>query len=712
MSQAVTLRVGSRLAYDGQILVLAELHADQALLRAAGGGARLVSLAQLAAAATVAGEPPAAAEPALGPVLDGLAEHDRATLAERVAHVRELLTGYASGSAQTALPGEPRPAYHPSLPLMARYEAKAQETGVGVVTVRRWVSAFRREGPAGLADGRWLRAASALGRVDARWLDAARAVVAEHTDASTPTKAILIDRATARVEAEHGAGVVPAPCSTVAYAVLGELMRGKGFGGSAKWRQSIATRPSGVYGRLRATRPGEYVLLDTYSLDVYAMEQVTHRWVQVQLSVAMDLFTRCVVGIRLTPVSTRAVDVARLLYDVVRPQPAPGHWPPGARWPYHGLPGAFVVEADQLERGGDARAGAGLAGPVLAPETFVVDHGKVYLSRHVESVCARLGISIQPARPYQGSDKAALERWFRTVRQDLLEALPGYKGPDVHSRGRAVEDDAFFFLHELDAIIREWAATVYHRRPGDGLAVPEAPGLELSPYEMYEYGVGRAGFVQIPAGPELAYDFLDVCWRRLHHYGVEVHRLRYNGPVLNPYRDTTSPYIGRCAGKWPIRVDPDDVRRVFFQDPADNRWHELAWEHAAAAGGPFSADALAYARRLAAEVDRFPDDRQALARLLERWRVGLVQTPEERRLALRQARSDAVVLPAPEPEVTDLASVRAVLRPVPGDPPDPGADPDGGDDDLDEELDTEFGGEPGEDASDEEFYADAMRGVE
>jgi hypothetical protein len=71
-------------------------------------------------------------------------------------------------------------------------------------------------------------------------------------DASTPTKAILIDRATARVEAEHGPGAVPAPCSTVAYEVLGELMRGKGFGGSAKWRRSIATRPTGVYGRLRA----------------------------------------------------------------------------------------------------------------------------------------------------------------------------------------------------------------------------------------------------------------------------------------------------------------------------------------------------------------------------------------------------------------------------------------------------------------------------
>src|SRR5262249_50453076 len=153
----------------------------------------------------------------------------------------------------------------------------------------------------------------------------------------------------------------------------------------------------------------------------------------------------------------------------------------------------------------------------LAPETFVIDHGKIYLSQHVESVCARLGISIQPVRPYQGSDKGPLERWFLTLRHGLLEALPGYKGPDVYSRGRAVENDAFFFVHELDAIIREWIATVYHRRPHDGLAVPEMPGLQMSPYDMYEYGVSRAGFIQIPASPDLAYDFLDVQWRHIHH---------------------------------------------------------------------------------------------------------------------------------------------------------------------------------------------------
>ena len=91
-------------------------------------------------------------------------------------------------------------------------------------------------------------------------------------------------------------------------------------------------------GRLRATRPGEYVLLDTTPLDVFAMDQVTLRWVQVQASVAIDLYDRCVCGLRLTPVSAKAVDAAALLFEAVRPLSPPAEGWIDVRPPYHGLP--------------------------------------------------------------------------------------------------------------------------------------------------------------------------------------------------------------------------------------------------------------------------------------------------------------------------------------------------------------------------------------
>ena len=45
------------------------------------------------------------------------------------------------------------------------------------------------------------------------------------------------------------------------------------------------------YGRLEATRPGEYLLLDTTRLDVFAMDPVTLRWVQAELTVGWTCMT-------------------------------------------------------------------------------------------------------------------------------------------------------------------------------------------------------------------------------------------------------------------------------------------------------------------------------------------------------------------------------------------------------------------------------------
>lgn len=128
--------------------------------------------------------------------------------------------------------------------------------------------------------------------------------------------------------------------------------------------------------------------------------------------------------------------------------------------------------------------------PTVAAETIIFDHGKVYLSNHVQSICTKLDISPQPACPKTPTDKP-IERWFRTLNQGLLAALPGYKGSDVHSRGEKVEDEAFFFIDELEAIIREWISQIYHRRHHRGLCVPEVPGLKLSPLDMFEHGVTR-----------------------------------------------------------------------------------------------------------------------------------------------------------------------------------------------------------------------------
>src|SRR6266536_441337 len=449
--------VGTRLAVDGETAEIVELVATQAgnevILKDTRGQIRRVSQRELlfSGGARVIGEAggPAADDPyeTAGTVLARLTATERARVAERAAHVEEILTGYRLGSPELAAPGEPRPGYDPALPLAERYAAKASELGITTRTLERWVREYRRAGQAGLA-GREGQGTGPLGRADPRWVEIALEVMADHTQESKPTKAIIVERIAARLEARYGAGVVRLPSRASAYRFLGELdNRVPTFHGSSKRRREVADRPQSAYGRLRPTRPGEYLLLDTTRSDVFALDPATMRWVQAEITAAMDWYSRCITGVRVTPVSTKAVDVSGSLYQTFRPRPAGKDWPAHAVWPDHGLPRQVLVDRDAWTQD------RGAAGPAIVPETIVIDHGKVYVSAHVTSVCRRLGISIQPARLRTGRDKGPLERFFRTLREGLLEALPGYKGPDVYSRGLDPEGDAFFFLDELEAII-------------------------------------------------------------------------------------------------------------------------------------------------------------------------------------------------------------------------------------------------------------------
>lgn len=255
---------------------------------------------------------------------------------------------------------------------------------------------------------------------------------------------------------------------------------------------------------------------------------------------------------------------------------------------------------------------------------------------------------------------------------------------------------------------------VYHHRQHDSLVDAHLPSMRMSPAMMFEHGIARAGYIEVPRDPDLAYEFLRNRWRTIQHYGVEINGRRYNGPVLKRYENATSGYGGKTKGRWPILDDPDDISRVYFRDPDERQWHTLWWEHAPSLEMPLSEEALAFARRLAAANYTYPDDKLAVADLLERWNVGLGRTLPERRMALRLSREQAS-LDLPEPtgaNVVALPSVARVLQATsaPTDesatarPEEVAEEPpvETGDDDI-EDLDTLH--------ADEDFYADALEDV-
>lgn len=669
----IRVGVGTRVIRDGQLFKVVEIHAGgpagaEVILCSDGVPPQYLRLSMRAFLADggnrlVADTPGPAADDPLDPasqILAALTKQERTDVGDRADHIREVLTGFRSGSEELALPGEPRAEYAPGTKKVHRYQSKADELGKSLRTIKQWVADYRAHGEAGLAHNRVPRQRP-FGFTDERWLMTAIEVMVEYQNQSRPTEKVTIQRINARVIARYGKDVVPLPSFKTAYKILPELdKKFPVFIHSTKRNQEIAQRPEGVYGKLTPTRPGEYVLLDSTPLDVFAFDPITLQWVNLELTAAMDWFTRCIVGIRLTPGSTKSVDAAYVLYQTYRPRPPGENWPPGAVWPEHGIPRSILIDVDAWDAERD-KAG----GPSIVPETVIVDHGRIFLSLHFTSVCQRMGISIQPARLRTGRDKGPLERFFLTLRLDLLQMLEGYKGPDIYSRGEDPEAEAFFFIDELEAIIREWIAVDYHNRPHDSLFDPRIPGLKLSPADMFEYGVAAAGYIEAPRDPDLAYEFLPTVWRVIEPYGVDINKRRYNGRALNGKRLTKSPYGGLARGRWPFQYNPDDITRVYFRDPETREWHTLLWEHAGAVDRPLSEDQLAFARKRAAAKYRYPDDEIAVADMLERWHLSMGATRAERRMALRLSREDALIDSADNQEdsnISALPSVRKVLN--------------------------------------------------
>jgi transposase len=640
----VRIGVGARVEFDGEIHEVTEWIPSAAGTEIVLKGA--VSLRRMSVVALLSdmrarlipdtkGPEPDDSEVPAAVVLIGLSGSELQEVRERAEHIREVLTGFRSGSEEAKLAGEPRADFDPKLPLKSRYEAKARELGVDSRTMQRWVKAYREHGDASLAD----RRRGATSRVDERWGETALAIMRDHTNESKPSGASVILQTAARLESCLGEGSVKEPSRATAYRRLKKLdKKHRTFSGTTKRNRDIASRPNRPYGKLRPARPGEYLILDTTRLDVFALDPLTLRWVQVELTAAMDWYTRCIVAIRLTPVSTKAVDAAAVMYQVFRPPLAGANWPAHAVWPEHGVPREVLIDPDKIDRTGKAAAG-----PAITPETIVVDHGKIYVSEHLNSVCQRMGISIQPARLKEGRDKGPLERFFRTVRDGLLQYLPGYKGPDINARGLDVEGHAFFYIDQLESIVREWVAAVYHHRMHDSLLDPGLPSARMTPAQMFSHGIARAGYIEAPRHPHLAYEFLRAEPRTIQHYGVQRGKLVYKGDVLAELSQMTSPYSGKFKNRWPVHVDPDNIARVYIKHPTTRLWHELIWEHAKDVPMPFSDDALRHARKAVLDKHGFIDDRLALTELLNRWQLGMETSPAERRMALRLARQNAVL---------------------------------------------------------------------
>ena len=88
------------------------------------------------------------------------------------------------------------------------------------------------------------------------------------------------------------------------------------------------------------------------------------------------------------------------------------------------------------------------------PQRLYVDNGAAYRSRQLVLICAKLGMALVHARPYQPAGKGKIERFFRTLRAGWLNHL---------------DPQALDSLQTLNRSLWAWIEGEYHNSPHRGI---------------------------------------------------------------------------------------------------------------------------------------------------------------------------------------------------------------------------------------------------
>ena len=647
--QAARLRIGDRVRFSGAIRTVVGLSGTVVRLAGPGGTLTEVTLAELVNAGDFerVGVPQSGPLPSASP-LDGLPE---AAVAEALwweRHIVEVLRGIPPD----APPGTvPKPEYDPRLVSLTRREqAKAAElTAVGRPVTASAVKQRRRRyqarGLAAMADRRATRAAPPYGRADPRVVDAMRQAIGEATDASTRTASYIFWRAGEILDAGHGAGAVELPSRASRYRLFSALSAGRHTTGSARTRRSLAARPDGPFGQLQVSAPGEVMEIDSTPLDVMVRldDGVEGR---VELTGMADVATRSVTAAVLQP-TTKSVDASVLLARTVTPEPMRPGWAKALAMSASALPHRRLSDID-------ARLEAAAARPVIVPDTIVIDHGKVFVSRNFRASCAWLGISLQPARKATGTDKPHIERTLSSVASLFAQFAAGYTGRSPEFRGRGPGQQAVWSLGELQELLDEWIIAVWQNRPHDGLRDPAHPGRAFAPNEKYAAMVEAAGYVRLALSADDYIELLPARWQVINAYGVKINHRTYDGQELNPFRRQPSG-VKEQKNRWEIHYDPYDVSRIWVRDHWNGGWITVFWTQLHRVAAPFGELAWDHARtrQPGATEEELAD---AVAGLLRRASQGPACTSQEtttRKLSRRDRRvaartKAAQQLPVPE----------------------------------------------------------------
>jgi hypothetical protein len=633
--------------------------------------------------------------------LEMLAEGERQRVRDWERHLIEIRDGVPPNLPDDA---SPRPGYDPAVfTLKQRFAAKAGElkalgfTSCSAGTVARRYRSYQASGVAGLL--REVTPGPAWGRTDERVVRLLLAEVEAGREESDGSATRLLERLRATIRLHHPDEYEQLDISPATFYRLLERLGISSASLRRPTQQRIdeAALPIPPYTPTSASMLGEQVQIDSTGLDIIALGD-DGRPVQLELTCAIDVATRSIIGALIVPKSpgrgargrrlggraTKSFDAVLMLAQALAPTPARPGWSPLALARNSTAPYADLVAMDPRLAGAAAR-------PLIRPKMVVVDHGKVFTSEHFTDVCTALGISVRSARTRTPTDKAIVESLFSAIKKLFCQYVAGYTGSDLARRGKNLHDGPLWSINELQDLLDEWIALHWQQRPHDGLRNPFLPGMKVSPNQMYAALVAAEGYVPLALGVEDNRRLLLSTRVKVTRKGVRINNRTYNSPAVQQYYKKHSGIRGQGM-KWQVRYNPYAPRFVWLYDHTHDTWAEAEFIHQRLIGDDWTQYLWEQVTAAHVELGGNKEDERAIARavagLRERARRGpsspakipaLFTGPK---LALRSPQADRYAairtpLPGQVGRVPSLNVPARELFPSPTALPDPGPVPDG-----------------------------------
>ncbi|BBX25697.1 Mu transposase C-terminal domain-containing protein [Mycolicibacterium alvei] len=509
---------------------------------------------------------------------------------------------------------------------------------VSMATMWRKWSGFNRRGVVGCMDLRGTPGHVRLSGFDQRIEIVLDAVRTHFIDKSTPTKKQVIEIAKHRLTDDG----IEMPKKTSMYKLLDRLDRGEHITGDATARRSHANSPDRAFSKIVALFPGEEVQVDSTPLDAMVLMADGHPGT-VDLAAGIDVATGTVLCPILRVNACKTVDVMEVWANSAVPQQKVPGWKENMAIARSYLPDVMASEED---------LDAALADkPLIDVRGLVVDRGKIFVSDTFLRAAEARGVNYRLAPPYTPTAKPHIERLLKTIADDFVRWIPGYKGRSVNHRGRHPEKDAVWPLPLLQALLDQWVIMVYQYRRHVGPQTAFAPRMQLSPNAIYR-ALSQSAPTPVRILTREEWICLHPCaFRRINRYGINFKNLTYNddSPEFHRLRRRKSPNKKK-NGQWEVRYDPNNLLQIWVHDESldydedghqtvkDNGWIECRWVLAKFVSVPFGVDIL---RAIKDDLGNNISDKQVLERAEHIHRQLLGGPPEPRRRPLTRTETVA-----------------------------------------------------------------------